>query len=240
MILAIRIALVALLLTATGVIAFTGWDLHQTQLEARLAIYNASAAAYSANSSIASLSGPCKDIQGDYICPPLTQLSQTEKNIGILAAKSAQQSQQIGTLVTATAKNLDTVGDSIRQVAGSLTGTATAATGALDAGKALLSTANDEKTGLPAIQGRATDVLADFETWERSQALAAIQTQFAETLTNLNAGSKSAAGILDSFDKMGKHIEKKVDTPKTKGQKVREWLPVGIKAGIQACASGFC
>jgi hypothetical protein len=83
--------------------------------------------------TLAALNAPCRDFQGDYICGPIPQLAQTEKNIGILAARSAQQVQQTATLVTATAANLNTVGDSVKQLAGSLSGTATAATGTLTA-----------------------------------------------------------------------------------------------------------
>jgi hypothetical protein len=76
-----------------------------------------------ASATFASLSGPCKDFQGDYVCPPLTQLSQTEKNIGILAGQSALQVKQTGALVAATAQNLNTVGDSVKQVATAATDT---------------------------------------------------------------------------------------------------------------------
>ena len=83
------------------------------------------------NDTLDSINAPCKDFQGDYTCGPIQQLSQTEKNVGILAARSAQQVQQTGVLVTAVAHNLDTVGEAVKDTAGHLDKTADAATGTL-------------------------------------------------------------------------------------------------------------
>ena len=46
------------------------------------------------------LNAPCTDFHGDYECGPIKQASQTEKNIGILAAQGALQTKQSGQLIT--------------------------------------------------------------------------------------------------------------------------------------------
>jgi len=85
------------------------------------------------NATLDAINAPCVDFQGNYTCGPIVQLSQTEKNVGILAARSAQQVQQTGTLVTAVASNLNTVGDAVKATASHLNKTADAGTGTLNA-----------------------------------------------------------------------------------------------------------
>jgi hypothetical protein len=90
------------------------------------------------NGTLDAINAPCKDIQGDWVCGPLAQLAQTEKNVGILASRSAQQVQQTGILVTAVANNLDSVGTAVRDTARHLDKTADAGTGTLNAATATL------------------------------------------------------------------------------------------------------
>lgn len=74
------------------------------------------------------LIAPCKDFQGDYVCGPIPQLAQTEKNLGIVAAKAAQQVQQTGALIQASTANLNRAGDSVTELTAHLSKTADAAT----------------------------------------------------------------------------------------------------------------
>ena len=101
------------------------------------------------NTTLDKINAGCVDIQGDYVCGPIEQLSQTEKNVGILAARSAQQVQQTGTLVTAVANNLNTVGEAVKDSAGHINGTADAATGTL---KAATDTLGEGKRTIAAAQ----------------------------------------------------------------------------------------
>ena len=143
--------------------------------------------------TVNTLSGPCKDIQGDYICPPLTQLSQTEKNIAILAGKSAQQTMQVGTLVTAVARNLDTVGDSVRTVAGTLSGTASQATQTLQQAQTDLQTANGSIQGIGPLISHSDATVTDLDALLKDQAIR-------NTLTNVQFATQSAAQITDNLN----------------------------------------
>ena len=167
------------LLTVAGSAAFFAWDMHQTQVVTRTAIYNVSVTAFNAGATVGALTGPCVDIQGDYICPPLTQLSQTEKNIGILAARSAQQVQQTATLVNAAAATLTDTGNSVKQVAGSLSGTAQAATATLTQAQTDLRTGNE---AIAAFQPLITDsgaTVHDLDTRINDPHITLLLTHFA-------------------------------------------------------------
>lgn len=159
------------LLTVAGSAAFFAWDTHQTQVVTRTAIYNVSLSAYQANVTLDSLTGPCVDIQGDYICPPLTQLSQTEKNIGILAARSAQQVQQTATLVNAAAATLTDTGNSVKQVAAKVSGTADAAIASLQQAQTDLQTANQTITAAQPVMANLAASSADLDAFLKGKML---------------------------------------------------------------------
>ena len=177
------------LLTVAGSAAFFAWDTHQTQVVTRTAIYNVSLSAYQANATLDSLTGPCVDIQGDYICPPLTQLSQTEKNIGILAARSAQQVQQTATLVNAAAATLTDTGNSVKQVAAKLGTTADALTGTANAATTTIQTAGTTIAAFQPVLGHLDASSADLDAFLKGQMLT-------KTLPDIAVNFDTATGNL--------------------------------------------
>lgn len=58
------------------------------------------------NGTIAALNAPCVGFHGSVTCGPIAQLSQTEKNIGIVAGQTALQVRQSGQLVDAATASL--------------------------------------------------------------------------------------------------------------------------------------
>jgi len=131
-------------LSVSGCWAFWRIGLAADAAEASISqlIQNISTVTGRMSTTLDAINAPCAGFHGSVTCGPLAQLSQTEKNVGILAGKSAQQVQQTGVLVTAVAHNLDTVGESVKQTASHLNKTADAATGTLDAGTKTIQTAN--------------------------------------------------------------------------------------------------
>ena len=158
-----------------GVLVWGMWHLLPS---AQTAAYNVSLTAYNANQAIATLNdtlvglnAPCKDFQGDWICGPIPQLSQTEKNIGILAARSAQQVQQTATLVTATATTLTTVGQSVQRTADSLTKTGDAATQTVQQAKTDLQTLNGSIAAVTPLVSHSDAAVSDLDAFLKSQAV---------------------------------------------------------------------
>ena len=138
-----------------------------------------------ANSTLDAINAPCTGFHGSVTCGPLAQLSQTEKNVGILAGQSALQVRQTGALVTAVAQNLDTVGDSVKQTAAHLNKTADAATeltqGLADRVPATLDTANSLLRHSDAAMGDLDALLKDHAIHE--------------TLDNLQVTTQNIGGI---------------------------------------------
>ena len=216
-------------LTLGGLLTY--WDFHLTQVVTRSSLEFAAKAVpdlaptvTAANKMLADLSAPCKDFQGDWVCGPIPQLAQTEKNIGILAARSAQQVQQTGTLVTAVAHNLDTVGDSVKTVAGRLSVTADAATGTLNAATGTLDTVNGRAGPL---MDAYTQSGVDLDKLLKNKAIT-------QTFTNTAAITGNVAGITHSLDLIGAHLETTVDKPQPLWKALIPGAELGGK--LYACA----
>ena len=175
-----------LLLVSIAAVSLTGWAAFE--LGARLhALPDLTATVGKLNTALDALNAGCKDFQGDYQCGPILQASQTEKDIGILAARSAQQVQQTGTLVTAVAHNLDTVGDSVKTVASSLSETATAATGTLQSATA---TVDSLRVGLAPLYPASSAFLSHSDAAmtdldARIRAFAPLETNLTDVVGNV-------------------------------------------------------
>ncbi|HUX43540.1 MAG TPA: hypothetical protein VMV57_02200 [Terracidiphilus sp.] len=90
------------------------------------------------NATLDAINAPCIGFHGSVTCGPLAQLSQTEKNIGIVAAQSALQVRQTGELITASAQTVKDVSAHLSRTADAATGTLNAASDTLGAGKATI------------------------------------------------------------------------------------------------------
>lgn len=184
------------LLAVAGSAIFVAVEFHGVAVNLNASISTLNTTAKAAGDTLAALNGPCKDIQGDYVCPPLTQLSQTEKNVGILAAQSAVQVKQTGALITATANNMNAVGDSVKGVAShldttadALTGTAQGATQTLAAASTDLKTLDTSLTAFPPLLERSTATVGDLDALLKDKAVY-------RTLDNVQSMTSSGSAIL--------------------------------------------
>jgi hypothetical protein len=122
------------------------------------------AAANDTDRTVNALTGPCTDFHGDYECPVLTQLSQTEKNLGILEARGVKQEQELGDVMASAAGAITSASGDVHSAtvdlhgaATALTGTANAATGTLTEATATIGTAKTTIAGFqPVLEGAAT------------------------------------------------------------------------------------
>ena len=177
--------------------------------EASTAVSDSASAANVATSTMAALNAPCVDFHGDYICGPIPQLSQTEKNIGILAAQSAKQVKQSSRLVDAAADSVQT----LTVKAGATMDTAKAqialvgpllasGTGLLDEGKKTLQITNDPKAGLPAILAGATLAESNLNGYLMSQAVKRMVTNLSDLTGDLNgtaANLQVTSGYVNTY-----------------------------------------
>ena len=180
---------------------YVAYDLHQTSKTLRgdvpdltETVTKANQVIDTANSTLTALNAPCVGFHGSVTCGPLAQLSQTEKNIGILAGQTVEQVRQTGSLVTATATTMTEAGDSIRDVAGKLSGTATAATGLLSAGQTDLETAQPSIAALQPLLSHFDAAVADFDGYLKDNAV-----NVRLTLADLRGMADSGNGVMFDF-----------------------------------------
>jgi hypothetical protein len=174
-----------------GIVGWAAWQTYPHIIVATDKWGNAAPAATlnKVNATLDKINAGCVDIQGDYVCGPIEQLSQTEKNVGILAARSAQQVQQTGTLVTAVANNLNTVGEAVKSSAGHINVTADAATGTLTAATGTLTAATGAIQTLTIDAKTANDLLVQLKP---------LIASYTATGNDLDTTIKTANGIMAS------------------------------------------
>jgi hypothetical protein len=102
------------------------------------------------NVALATVNAPCKDNGHQVVCGTLTQVGQTTKNTGILAAQGAESAMQSRVLIAGAVKNMDKIGDSVTGEVSALQ----------DTTKALTTTAQTASTSLQTITDGITPVLA--------------------------------------------------------------------------------
>ena len=173
-----------------------------------------------ANQTIAKVNAPCTDFHGDYTCGPIEQLSQMEKNFGIVAGKTAEQVQQSGQLVTGAVVNMNDVAVHIKKLIDALTGTAGAFTDTAKSGtKVLDQAATDLKSAQPTIAATKPLVAASTETVQNTNKLVIGMTpdmtrfmkSSADGMDKMNVGLTQFNGIATDTHKMTTHLEKDVD-----------------------------
>ena len=94
-----------------------------------------------ASSTLDAINAPCVGFHGSVTCGPIAQLSQTAKNVGIVAGLSAQQVKQSGVLIDSAAKSVTEVSAHVNRTADALTQTAQGATDTLAEGKRTIAAA---------------------------------------------------------------------------------------------------
>ena len=200
------------------------------------------------NKTVTAVNAPCADNGHQVVCGPVAQLSQTEKNIGILAAQGAEQTKQSGQFIIGAVTNMNSVTAHITKLVDSLTdtskdlgGTARAFAGTADAAR------DDLKAAQPAIAQAKPLMDASTTTVQNTNKfvmtitpdLARFMKSSADGMDKVNIGLDQGNGILTDTHKMTTHLEKDADAPKNWFAKS---IPVaGDLIKITAClTSGSC
>lgn len=87
------------------------------------------------SATLDAVNAPCGSFHGSATCGPLAQLSQTEKNFGIVAGQTALEVRQSGLIVTTAADNMNQIGVRVGAAVDQIGGTAKSATATIDAGR---------------------------------------------------------------------------------------------------------
>ena len=144
------------------------------------------------NQALDAINAPCVGFHGSVTCGPIAQLSQTAKNVGIVAGQSALQVKQSGVLIDAAAKSITEVTAHVNRTADALTQTAQGATDTLAEGKRTIAAAQ------PVLAALTRDG-DDLHELLKSHAID-------QTLTNVASMTDSGAGIMAN----GKTVSDKI------------------------------
>ena len=138
------------IIAALGFASWGGWCLypHVTAMLDAARMPDLKPTLDKANGTLDAINAPCVGFHGSVTCGPLAQLSQTEKNIGIVAGQSALQVKQSGKLIDATSEAIRISSTDVGRLANALTGTANSATQTLQAAQASIQTINDRTPAL--------------------------------------------------------------------------------------------
>lgn len=235
----------SLLLCSLSLIA---WKLYPV---ARTAVYNASLAAYDGDHGVLDMTAESRDITIAVLrpCKPdkpetcglIPAVRQTVQGVGDVTQMAGEQVKQSSALVTAAATGITGVADQAKITLAAAGGAAQEATTALGTMNQTIAQAQPLLGASTALLTR-TDLSLNDPTTGTLPRLNALFPKFSLLADNLVSTTGNVSGITDSLDKMGKHIEKKIDAPQTKVQKVLQWVPPGVKVGATvACLyAGVC
>ena len=134
-----------------------------------------------ASSTLDAINAPCVGFHGSVTCGPIAQLSQTAKNVGIVAGLSAQQVKQSGVLIDSAAKSVTEVSAHVNRTADALTQTAQGATDTLAEGKRTIA-------AIQPVLGAFKQDVDDINALLRDEAIH-------RTLANLDATTQNLGGI---------------------------------------------
>jgi hypothetical protein len=154
-----------LMLAGIAFLCVSGWQVWRagkTIVAADAAIVQVDGAVATLNGTLAALNAPCTGFHGSVTCGPIAQLSQTEKNVGIMAGQGALQIKQSAVLVQSAARAVQSASADIHSTSLALTGTANAATGMLQQGQTDLSTMNDSIAATKPLIEASTATVRDY------------------------------------------------------------------------------
>ena len=132
---------------------------------------------------------PCASVDAKgHLLPdgPICELNQAIHDIRKITTQSGKQVEQTGTIITAAAHNLDTVGESVKETAGHLNKTVDAATETLHGASATLQTINGQAGPLMQAYTQSGN---DLDAILKDHAIH-------QTLDNVQSMTSSGAGIL--------------------------------------------
>lgn len=136
--------------------------------------------------TVDAINAPCRTFHGSYSCGPIAQLSQTEKNVGILAAQAALQVKNSARISDSAAEAVKGASADIHQIAQNGSETLQAATGAL---QSIQADAVSAQPILVAAQGAVTKLGTAADSLDallKSEAINRTVTNVADLTGNLN------------------------------------------------------
>jgi len=130
--------------------------------------------------ALTTVNAPCKDNGHQVTCGTLAQVAQTTKNIGIVAAQSAEQVKQSGKLITAAATTITAAGTHANNAMDAISGTAGTASQslttlsahinpAIDTANATIGDAGAAIRKLQPVEDDAARMVKDFDARVTSQ-----------------------------------------------------------------------
>ena len=144
----------------------------------------------SLDTTLQQINAPCIGFHGSVTCGPLAQLSQTEKNLGILAGQATEQVKQSAVLVNAAATAIRTTSAKINDLADAGTGLLVAGTGTVTQAQADLVTLNGSIAATAPLITNSAATVTDLDDFLRRNA-----AHFDSTLANVDQLSGSGAKI---------------------------------------------
>ena len=187
-----RLAGTLCLLTVAGSAVYFTYDSHRTQVAARGEIAQTVSVTKGLADTLDFVSRPCdaRDAHGLALKDgTICSLNKMMVDVKKIVIASNQQVNQTGTLIAATAKNLDRVGDSVDRTADALTGTAKAATGTLIQTQTDLATLNTSIADTKPLMSHAGSAIIDLDALLKDKAIH-------QTLDNTASMTASGALIL--------------------------------------------
>lgn len=164
------------LLTLAGCAVWVARDLHETNLQLRETISASNETIRSLNETVTAINAPCTSFHGSVTCGVLAQASQTEKDIGILAAQSALQVRQSSVLINGAAQAIQGAAGDVHTLATAATGTAQEATAAIGTVQTTIAQAQPVLESLnQSVQG-STKLIADADSRLRDPQIDALLT----------------------------------------------------------------
>ena len=147
------------------------------------------------NQTVDAINAPCVGFHGSTTCGPIAQLSQTAKNVGIVAGLSAQQVKQSGVLI-------DSAAQAVQKVSTDLSGTAQAATGTLNAATGTLTTIQTQAGPLMAVYTKdGQDLDALLKSHALNQSLDNVQAITASGELIMANGARVTTKMADDYTK---------------------------------------
>ena len=157
-------------------------------------------------------------------CGTLANVDKAVVKLGDIAVTSQKQVQQSGILITAAANNINLVGEHVSDVADSLKGTATAATGTLQAAQVDLETANQTIAASKPLLDAATLTVGHADALVESPDVTRFLKSSADTSQQLALISAQGAGIAADVHKEADALV----APKTFWQSLRQYSATGV------------
>lgn len=224
---ALQITLCLCALALTGALLLVSWHavgmldaLHLAAWNVSVATYEAKPTVQKANATLDAINAPCVGFHGSVTCGPIAQLSQTEKNVGILAGQGAEQIKQ-------SAKLVDAASEAVTGAAADVHTLAVAGTGTLDESKRTIAAAQPLLASLTRTSDASTLAVQHFDALIQSRDIA-------ETLHHASEVTISADEIAQDGRRVADDATRRYFTPQPWYRRALPYVTTGAKIAAYA------